>query len=278
VVEENEEFVVTRAGNTVKIILNRPQKGNKLTVSMLEGLKRTFTKLAEDPTVFHIVISAKGKYFCTGMDLSGKTEVSGVSQENSYFSKVVALYEAIENSPQTTIALVQGPCFGGGVGLTFACDIRLASATARWTLSEIKLGLSPAIISKLMSREWGIPFFREAILTGREVTPEELLRIGAVHQVVEDETTLDQLLESYLSVLSGCAPHSATACKALVLAAWADAGGQKQSKLIKDTFDAMTAPGSEGEYGMQQFQKKVKKTDWGTYWATKASTNLLKQT
>jgi hydroxymethylglutaryl-CoA lyase len=265
--EYTGEYTVSRASNVVKITLARPRNGNALTNSMVEGLTSLFTNLAHDPSVFHVVLAAEGKFFCTGMDLSGGTETSDVSNESSYYSKVVDLFSAIDNAPQTTIAMINGPCFGGGVGLGFACDIRLVSSRARWTLSEIKLGLSPAIISKYMIREWGIPFLREAMLTGREVTPPELQRIGAVHGISDDTNTLDRMMEEYLDKLSNCAPRSAAACKELIRLGWTDPGGRKQDERIRKTFDEMMAPGSEGKFGIDQFQKKVRGIDWGHFWA-----------
>jgi hydroxymethylglutaryl-CoA lyase len=238
---------------------------------MADGLTSLFTNLAHDPSVFHVVLAAEGKFFCTGMDLSGGTKTSDTSNESSYYSKVVDLFSAIDNAPQTTIAVIDGPCFGGSVGLGFVCDIRLASSRARWTLSEIKLGLSPAIISKYMIREWGIPFLREAMLPGREVTPPELQQIGAVHGISDDTNALDRMMEEYLDRLSNCPPRSATACKVLIRLGWTDLEGENKDEKIRKTFDEMMAPESEGKFGIEQFQKRVRGVDWGHFWAGRAA-------
>lgn len=264
--ENTGEFRVDKAGNTVKITLTRSQKGNSMTVNMLEGLTRVYKILAKDRSVFHIVLAAEGKFFCTGMDLGSGTDRT--SNEGSYYQKVRDLFDVVDNSPQTTIALVDGPCYGGGVGLSFACDVRLATSKARWTLSEIKLGLSPAIISIYMAREWGLSFFREAMLSGREVSVAELHRIGAVHQLIEDPATANDKLDEYLSRLDKCAPESATTCKELVRLAWTSPESPTQDRFIQKTFDNMMQPGSEGEYGIKQFQQKVKNIDWGAFWST----------
>ena len=134
-------------------------------------------------------------------------------------------------------------------------------------MTEIKLGLTPAIISKYLIREWGTSFLREAMLTGREVTPTELQRIGAVHGISDNTNTLDQMTEDYLDRLSRCAPRSAAACKELIRLGWTDPGGRKQDEKIRHTFDAMMAPGSEGRFGIEQFQKKVKGINWGHFWS-----------
>ena len=267
-IENKGEFKVERAGNAVKITLTRPQKGNSMTSTMLEGLTRLYQTFAKDKTIFHIVLTAEGKFFCTGMDLSGGTDrTSKSTDETSYYGKVKDLFTAIDDAPQTTIALVDGPCFGGGVGLTFACDVRIVSNKARWTLTEIKLGLSPALISPFLAREWGNSFFREAMLSGREVTPSELQRIGSVHQVIDNSDQLSITLDEYLDKLDRCAPQSAAACKELVRLAWTNPGGKKQDDFIEKTFEGMMRPGSEGEFGIKQFQQKIKNIDWGAFWA-----------
>ncbi|KAK0368585.1 hydroxymethylglutaryl-CoA lyase [Colletotrichum limetticola] len=263
VVDDLGEYRVSRAGAALKATLSKPGNGNALTSGMLEGLTKLFRDLANDPSVYHVVIESEGKYFCTGMDLSGGTETSTISPESSYYNKVLALYDAIDHAPQTTIALIDGPCFGGGVGLGFACDVRLASPRARWTLSEIKIGVSPAIISKYLVREWGPSVAREAMISGRELKPEELFRIGALHSVTED---LESTLDEYLKQLDRCAPRSAAINKELTRLGWYNPESEEQARLIENTFGNMMAPGSEGEHGIRKFQEKAKEFSWKSFW------------
>ncbi|KAJ5648682.1 hypothetical protein N7490_005054 [Penicillium lividum] len=267
-VTELPDYRVSRSGAVVRITMTRAQHGNTMTASMLEGLTKLFTDLATCQSTFHIVLEGEGRFFCTGMDLSGGTKTTNTDKEHGYHAKIQALFSAIDNCPQTTIALINGPCYGGGVGLGFVCDVRLASTKARWTLSEIKIGVAPAIISRYMAREWGIPFFREAMLSGREVHYSELQRIGAIHGVSDDT---GKLLDDYLDKLAHCAPRSASICKDLVRLAWHDPGSPRQDKFIEDTFHGMMVTGSEGEYGIQQFQKKNKNIQWAEYWSQKRS-------
>ncbi len=265
-----DEYSVTRSGNDVKITLTRPKNGNAMTGSMVEGLTALYQKLAKDPNVFHIVMAATGKFFCTGMDLKNTHSEDG-SSKSSDFDKITALFDAIQNSPQTTIALIDGPCFAGGVGLAFSSDIRLVSGRSRYTITEVKLGLAPAIISRHMMREWGIPFWREAMLSGREVSATELQRIGAVHGIAEDTEKLDQMLDGYLDMLAKCAPRSASVCKDLVRVGWKNPGGQEQDTLIRKTFADMLVEGSEGKFGIEQFGKKIRSVDWSSFWKDRAA-------
>ncbi|KAK4621451.1 Hydroxymethylglutaryl-CoA lyase, mitochondrial [Fulvia fulva] len=256
------DVLVYRCGTAAKIVLNRPQKSNSMTGNMLESLTKLFKDFSQDPSIFHIILTAKGRYFCTGMDFGPSTDRT--STEGGYYSLVKGLFTAIEECKKTTIALVDGPAFGGGVGLTFACDVRLVSRSAKWSLTEVRLGLQPAIISRFMAREWGFAFFREACLSGRGVSPDELFRIGAVHSVSDDTAALDVAADKYLSQLGRCAPGAAAKCKDLIQLAWSDAGGLQQEALIEERFGTMMKPGSEGEYGIAQLLKK-EPADWAKF-------------
>lgn len=273
IVSDAGDYQVSRAGNVVKVTLTRPKNGNALTNTMVEGITKLFADLAHDRSVFQIVLEAQegSRFFCTGMDLSGagSSASNDPNEKAAYYAKVEALYQAIDNAPQTTVAVVDGPCFGGGVGLAFICDVRLASSKARFTMTEIKLGLSPAIISKFMIREWGIPFVREAMLAGRDVTPEELHRIGAIHGMAKDTAELQELSNTYLQNLSRSAPASASAIKELVRLGWRNAGGVDQQQYVTKVFADMMQSGSEGEHGLAQFRKKIKGIDWGSFYAEK---------
>lgn len=268
---DDGEMRVSRAGSAVKITLTRTKNGNALSNSMVTGITELFNSLAKDPSVFHIILNAEGKFYCTGMDLSASGNSASNNQDlkDEYYEKVEGLFASILNSPQTTIAVVDGLCFGGGVGLAFACDVRLVSPAARFTMTEIKLGLSPATISRHIVREWGISFAREAMLAGRTVTPEELKSVGAVHHIADSAEGMEKMVNEYLQGLQNCAPRSATACKELVRLGWVDPGGFEQTRYVKQVFEEMMLPGSEGEHGMAEFRKKNKKVDWASFWASK---------
>lgn len=255
-VDSTPEFKVQRSGATLKIILTRAKNGNALTKQMAEGLTHVFTLYATDKTIFRIILSAEGKYFCTGMDL--RSPIKPTEQ----FELLYNLFEAIDRCPQTTIALVNGSCFGGGVGLVFACDLRIVKSTATFKLSEVRLGLCPATISKYVIREWGPSFARSAMLTARDVSPSELLQKQAIFKVVDSDEELKDAEEEILNVLRYAAPQASGLCKELVASAWSDPGGAQQSKTIKSAFERMMAEGSESQYGRKQFGKGLKGVDW----------------
>jgi hydroxymethylglutaryl-CoA lyase len=280
-INEDPEYQLFRRGSTAKVVLNRPRNGNALTLTMLRNLTKLFESLSKDLSVFHIILTANGKYFCTGMDLSTGGATAAASErtmKQAQFEGLYRLFEAIDHAPQTTIALINGPTFGGGTGLAFVCDIRLARPDITFTMTEVKLGLCPATISKFVVREWGISIAREAMLSARPVTAQELRHAGVIHALSAPLSTssaapsnpadhhqdpLDELLDGYLeSYLRHAGPRASTRAKELVAAAWHHTGGGQQDEVIKDVFEWMIAPSDEARIGTEAFRAGKKDIDW----------------
>ncbi|KAJ5786993.1 hypothetical protein N7457_001983 [Penicillium paradoxum] len=255
-----------RSGVNLKIVLNRPKNGNALTATMLADLTRVISDANSDPSTSRIIITANGKFFCTGMDLrKDSTAVGeGGSKSDTQFTGLRRLFETIDQSPKVTIAAVNGPAFGGGVGLAFSCDIRLFARNASVTLSEVKLGLCAATISKYVVREWGVPFTREAMLSARPVKPAELKSIGVVAGISEDKEALQVSLDELLTRLKSASPHASRMSKELVRLAWAHAGAERQDSGIEDLFREMMRPDADGAHGVKEFQAK-RTVDWDAY-------------
>lgn len=263
--DANDELLIQRSGVNIKITLNRPRNGNALTATMIERLTAFFEDAPhKHPNISRIIIAANGKFFCTGMDLSSQsTRVGkGGSSSELQYQGLTRLFKAIDDAPQVTIACVQGPAFGGGVGLAFACDIRMAVKSAWLKLTEVRLGLCPATISRYVIREMGFAFAREAMLSGRQLSAGELAQRGLVARLAEDLPGLSDELDRYLVELRGSAPVASSMCKDLVKLAWVHAGQEAQQQGIKANFDSMMRPDAEGAYGVGQLQKGVKVVDW----------------
>ncbi|KAB2098604.1 hypothetical protein AG0111_0g13142 [Alternaria gaisen] len=198
---ENGYEVLQQAG-TVQIQLARPERGNSLSFALAKNLTRLFQTLSTDSSVHRIVLTGKGKYFCTGMDLGEKLYESAIDR----CLALQNLFEAIDTCPKTTVAVINGPAFGGGVGLAFVCDIRVAASTSFFCLSEVKLGLCPATISKFIIREWGVSLARMAMLTARKIHPQTLHDMGVLHAVALDGEALKVVTENLLDDLGFAAP------------------------------------------------------------------------
>lgn len=273
--DHTEGLRILRSGPNVKIILDRPKNGNSLTLSMINNLTEFFTRVATDKTITRILLTANGKFFCTGMDLGKDSYVArSASASTEQFHRLTRLFDAIDTVPQVTVAAVNGAAFGGGTGLAFACDIRIGVADASFTLSEVKLGLCAATISKYVLREWGTAFTREAMLTARPVTVAELQSLGIISQAVTSSDTLGAAADTLLKRLKRCAPRASALSKDLVRASQNLAGGKSQAESIKEAFEEMMAPGGESEFGLRQFQMGRRDVDWDAFAAAKGRAKL----
>lgn len=250
-----------RSGANLKVVLNRPRSGNALTIDLISSLIQVISRANDDASISRIIITARGSFFCAGMDLSKDTSAVGRegSQSDSMFEALSTLLHTIDNSPKVTIAAINGPAFGGGIGLAFVCDIRIAVTSATFSLSEVRLGLCPATISKYVIREWGIAFTREAMLSARAISAEELRSHGVIALTAETSNQLEMVVDEMLLRLRRSAPNASRMVKELVRLQ--SVGGEKQDARIQSLFQEMMHPDSEGAYGVQQFQAK-KAVDW----------------
>ena len=257
----DEALIVNRVGSVLWLTLNRPKKGNVLSNDLIEAIVKNFESHETDTTLHSIVLTGHGKYFCTGMDLAATTSSS------SRFESLRKIFEVINNTSKRTIALINGPCYGGGIGLAFCCDIRVALSTATFTLSEVKRGIAPATISKYVIREWGPAMAREAMITGRIVQPTELKSHGCVHAVVENLDEGHRVVEKYLEDLKTSAPGASADCKRLCNSV-ATESEETYTKVIASIFDGMMDK-EEGKHGIDSFQKGTKLVDWEQYYKAK---------
>ncbi|KAL5046723.1 hypothetical protein BDW71DRAFT_207209 [Aspergillus fruticulosus] len=226
VIQETEGLQLFRSGVNLKINLNRPKNGNALTVARVQDLTAV---------LLHRDGPGQGEHG------SGP----GDSSSNAQFNKLTNFFEASDQSPKVTIACLNGPAFGGGVGLASACDLRYAVKGASVTLSEVKLGLCAATISRYVIREWGVAFAREAMLSARSAAAEELIARGLVVAIADSVEALDWPLDGAL----------------IGMGSW---GNDEQAKGIRALFDGMMRPDGEGSYGVKEFQAK-RPVDWDAY-------------
>ncbi|KAJ3075193.1 hypothetical protein HDU98_008919 [Podochytrium sp. JEL0797] len=129
-------------GPVLTLSLNNPKRANALTSQMCNQLLEALDAAEKDPSVRVVVLTGEGKYFSAGMDLARASDGS-----NAPFDAAMAVFRRIKDFPKPTIGRVNGPALGGGVGLLFSTDIRIAVDHAFIQLAEVKRGLIPAIIS-----------------------------------------------------------------------------------------------------------------------------------
>ncbi len=188
----------------IRITLNRPEKLNALNAALVSDLHDALADVATDDSCRVVVLTGSGRGFCAGVDLGGYGQVpnaenldrvEGVFATQTHIATLVPRLRAL---PQPVIAAVNGPAAGGGLALALASDIRIASASARFNVAFVRLGLSGCDIgvSWLLPRLVGASRAWELMLTGRLIGAEEADRIGLVLRVVPDDELLGAALET----------------------------------------------------------------------------------
>jgi len=177
-------------GAVARITLNRPEKRNALNEAVIAGIKDGLKKAASDERVRAIVIAGAGKDFCSGADLSALQKIAGASvAENSEDARtLLELFLLIRQVPAPVIAVVTGRALAGGCGLASACDLVLASSSARLGYPEVKIGFVPAMVMAILRRNVSEKRAFELITRGEEISAQQAKEMGLVNQVFSDET------------------------------------------------------------------------------------------
>jgi methylglutaconyl-CoA hydratase len=199
------------------VTLNRPAVNNAYDGAVIEGLARAFAALAANPSVRVVVLRGNGKHFQAGADLGFLRALAGKPlEEGLAFSRLtVATVDALRRFRRPTVALVQGGCFGGGVGLVAACDIAIAATDAVFSLSEVRWGITPAPIMGVLTRRLGPRALGRFALSGERFEAATAHRIGLVHQVAAPGR-LDDAAAPVIEALLTAAPEATAATKALI--------------------------------------------------------------
>ncbi|MFC1850476.1 enoyl-CoA hydratase-related protein [candidate division CSSED10-310 bacterium] len=203
--------------NVLWISLNRSDVRNAFNDQMISELRRVMADIRTNPHLKVMVLTGLGKAFCAGADLSWMKKVVDYDYDDNVRDslELANLLWDIEDLAIPTIARVQGPAVGGGVGLVAVCDIALASEKAWFSLAEVKLGLAPAVISPFLLRKIGDRLCRELFLTGKRVSALKAKEIGLVNDIMPSEQ-LDLLVEQNINLLQTSSPHAIAACKNLL--------------------------------------------------------------
>ena len=177
-------------GSLARITLNRPEKRNALNDALIAGLKQQLKNAAADRSVRVVVIFGAGKDFCSGADLSALQKITGASvAENSEDARsLLELFLLIRAVQVPVVAAVTGRALAGGCGLATACDLVLASASARFGYPEVKIGFVPAMVMAILRRNVSEKRAFELITRGTEISAEQAREFGLVNQVFADES------------------------------------------------------------------------------------------
>jgi len=255
-----ETLLVTVADKVATVTLNRPDLRNAFNEGAIAELARVFDELGRHDTVRAIVLAANGPSFCAGADLNWMKKMAGYSHDENHADamRLADMLRTIYLCPKPVVARVQGDCYAGGMGLVAACDIVVASDTAGFCLSEVKLGLIPATISPYVIKAMGEQAARRYFITAERFDAAEAQRIGVAHAVVAPEA-LDATVAGIVKALVNNSPHAVRQAKTLVREI---VGQPVDDALLRDTAGRIAAirASTEGREGVASFLEKRKPT------------------
>jgi methylglutaconyl-CoA hydratase len=246
------------------VTLNRPEVNNAYDAGLIQGVLAAIDELGTKPQLRVVVLKGNGRHFQAGADLKWINAVRPRSpEENEEVSQ--ATFEAVQRLnllPIPTVALVQGGCFGGGTGVISACDVVIAADNAVFSITEVRWGLTAAIIIPQLCDAIGVRQVRRYALTGERFGAQEARRIGLVHEVVplaDLETAGAKVVEQLLAN----APDALAETKALAMES--AFGGMRiedktYARLVR--MHAAKRQTSEASEGLASFAEK-RAANWG---------------
>lgn len=196
------------------LTLTRPDKHNAFNAELISGLTAALRGVESDRRVRCVLLAAEGTSFSAGADLNWMRSMADASEMQNLEDAraLAALMETLDGLAKPTVALVQGPAIGGGVGLVACCDIAVAADDAVFALSEVRLGLIPAVIQPYVAGAIGVRAARRYTLTGERFDAREAHRLGLVHEVVP-QMQLTQTAERIVRSLLKGGPEAQHAAK-----------------------------------------------------------------
>jgi len=256
-------LLLTQRGAVAEIALNRPQVHNAFDDALIAALTSTLQALERDPAVRAVVLTGAGASFSAGADLNWMRGMAAASEaENRADSlRLAALMRTLNFLSKPTVARVNGAAYGGGVGLVACCDVAVGVEGAKFSLSEVKLGLVPAVISPYVVAAIGVRQARRLFVSGEVFDAAEALRIGLLHETATPDG-LDAAVDRVLHFLAKGGPLAQGEAKRLALriagmtAESAEAEDARNAELI-----ARLRVSAEGQKGIGAFLDK-RAPDW----------------
>ncbi len=204
------------------ITIDRPQRRNALDSLTIEGLTEAFETLHGADHVRLVFLRGAGSAFCAGGDLDWMAQALELTEDDNRADAMTLarMFKHLADIPAVTVALVQGPAFGGGAGLVAACDYAVAAQGASFAFSEVKLGLTPSVIAPYVVDAIGPRAARGLFITGRAFDADEALRIGLVHELAPDAAGLEAIAKRLTGEVMAAAPEAVVEARRQVWEVW----------------------------------------------------------
>lgn len=253
------ELLVEQQDQICRITLNRSAVHNAFNEETIAQISTIFQQIVEDDNNLRaIVLAGKGKSFCAGADLNWMRKMKDYSREENYADslRMATMIEAIQKCPLPVIGRIHGAALGGGVGLVAACDYVLMLESASWGLTEVNLGLIPAVISSVVIQKIGLGHARASFLSGVRYSGKQALQMGLAQEVFATSEELDRRLTELLEQIKRTGPKASRMAKELI---WMHESFGHQPQKLKDLTCQMIATqrvSQEGQEGMAALLEK----------------------
>ncbi|MEP9354467.1 enoyl-CoA hydratase/isomerase family protein [Xanthobacter sp. KR7-65] len=244
------------------LTLDRPEVRNAFDDELIATLTSAYEAASADPAVFAILLRANGPLFCSGGDLNWMRRMASYSRQENLADAMALgrLMRTIDLSPKPTLVRVHGSAFAGATGLIACSDIAVAVPEAEFAVTEVRIGLIPAVISPYLVRAMGVRQARRYFLTAERFSAATALELGLVHEVVPAQE-LDAAIARHLKALKAASPAAIAATKALVAAV----DRPVDAAVVQDTARRIADQrgSADGREGVTAFLEK-RKPNWGT--------------
>ncbi len=204
--------------NVAWLVLNRERKHNSMGHRMMREISQACQEISGNPAIRAVVLTGAGdKSFSAGADLGWMKDNFGMNREERVAQSALLAdaLESLDTLNKVTIARVNGQAYAGGVGLIAVCDIAISVDSARFSLTETRLGLTPANISPYLIARLGISNARRVLINAHFFSAEEGVQLGLIHRVV-GPAELDNAVDHELKSCLACAPGAIAMTKELI--------------------------------------------------------------
>ncbi|HKY71517.1 MAG TPA: enoyl-CoA hydratase-related protein [Nitrospira sp.] len=238
-----------------RVTLNRPDRRNAFDAAMVEEIRLTFERLAQDRSVRAIILAGAGDTFCAGADLRwmGPDRTVSVSEARQDAERLLTMFRTIDECPCPVIVRIQGAAYGGGVGLIAVSDIAVAAADATFAFSEVRLGFVAGVISPFVLRKAGESFARRFCLTGEPFSAATARQAGLIHEVAEP-AGLDAHITALTEQIARAAPQAARDTKALLRRLGRVSAEEAREICVSANIRARLSP--EAQEGFRAFRER----------------------
>ena len=250
------------SNGTLRICINRPALHNAFNDHVIALLIAAFDVAIKDDQVRVVILQSEGKSFSAGADLNWMKSMAKLNLEENRqdAAELARLMHVIYSCPKPVIARIQGASFGGALGLIACSDIAIATNNARFCLSEVKIGLVPAVISPYVSKAIGARAAQRYFITAEQFNADKALQLGLVHEVVEHKDALAEKGQLLIDALLKNSPQAIDKTKQLIQTV---SRGDINKGMRDYTVNLIASirVSSEGQEGLSSFLEK-RKANW----------------